>query len=155
MSKETIYQNFRSKEEIFMACADRIFHGLYDTVWNEIKGEKDMAQRISIRGKAFFSSFSRWIDMMNLVRSLSVGNNLAFKEKFKQLLWQILKPMIWELEHLKQEGLVRREVDSTLVAYMLLGLAEYGTKLFLQEGRSADEMLSYIAMLLEKGIGHA
>ncbi|MGO9147323.1 MAG: TetR family transcriptional regulator [Desulfomonilia bacterium] len=155
MSKETIYQNFRSKEEIFMACADRIFHGLYDTVWAEIKGEKDMAQRISIRGKAFFSSFSRWIDMMNLVRSLSVGDNPSFKEKFKQLLLQMVNPMIHELEHLKQEGLVRREIDSTLVAYMLLGLAEYGTKLFLHEGRTSEEMLSYIAMLLEKGIGHA
>ena len=155
MSKETIYQNFRSKEELFMACADRIFHGMYDTVWKEIKGEKDMVQRISIRGKAFFSSFSRWIDMMNLVRSLSVGDNPSFKEKFRQLLWQMVNPMIRELEHLKQEGLVRGEIDSTLVAYMLLGLAEYGTKLFLQEGRSAEEMFSYIAMLLEKGIGHA
>jgi hypothetical protein len=93
--------------------------------------------------------------MMNLVRSLSVGDNPSFKEKFRQLLWMMVNPMIRELEHLKQEGLVRREIDSTLVAYMLLGLAEYGTKLFLQEGRSADEMLSYITMLLEKGIGHA
>ena len=155
MSKETIYQNFRSKEELFMTCADRIFHGMYETVWTEIKGKKDMAQRISIRGKAFFSSFSRWIDMMNLVRSLSVGDNPSFKEKFRQLLWMMVDPMIRELEHLKHEGLVRREVDNTIVAYILLGLAEYGTKLFLYEGRTSEEMLSYIAMLLEKGIGHA
>lgn len=155
MSKETIYQNFRSKEELFMTCADRIFRGMYETVWTEIKGKKDMAQRISIRGKAFFSSFSRWIDMMNLVRSLSVGDNPSFKEKFRQLLWMMVDPMIRELEHLKHEGLVRREVDNTIVAYILLGLAEYGTKLFLHEGRTSEEMLSYIAMLLEKGIGHA
>ena len=154
MSKETIYQSFRSKEELFMACADRIFHGLYDTVWTEIKGEKDMAQRISRRGKAFFSSFSKWIDMMNLVRSLSVGDNPSFKEKFRQLLWQMVNPMIREIEHLKLEGRVRKDVDSTLVAYILLGLAEYGAKLFIQEGSSAEEMLSYIAILLEKGIGH-
>jgi hypothetical protein len=93
--------------------------------------------------------------MMNLVRSLSVGDNPSFKEKFRQLLWMMVDPMIWELEHLKHEGLVRREVDNTIVAYILLGLAEYGTKLFLHEGRTSEEMLSYIAMLLEKGIGHA
>jgi AcrR family transcriptional regulator len=155
MSKETIYQNFRSKEELFMACADRIFHGLYDTVWTEIKGEKDMAKRISIRGKAFFSSFSSWIDMMNLVRSLSVGDNPSFKEKFRQLLWQMMNPIIRGLEYLKHEGLVRREVDSTLVAYILMGVSEYGAQLSVQEGRNAEEILSYIAMLLEKGIGHA
>ena len=42
MSKGTIYDNFSNKEEIFMACADRIFHDMYNDVWNEIKGEKEM-----------------------------------------------------------------------------------------------------------------
>ena len=154
MSKETIYLHFRSKEELFMACADRIFHGMYDTVWNEIKGEKDMAARMLKRGKAFFSSFPRWIDMMDLVRSLSVGDdNPSFKEKFKGLLWQMVDPMIREIEHLKQEGYARKEVDSTLVAYILLGSAEYGTRLFLKEGRSSEEMFSYMATLFARGLG--
>jgi AcrR family transcriptional regulator len=155
MSKETIYQNFRSKEELFMVCADRIFHGLYDTIWTEIKGEKDMAQRLSRRVKAFFSSFSRWINMMNLLRSLSIGDNPSFKEKFQQLVKQLVNPMIHEIEHLKQEGRVRKEVDGTLAAYILMGVSEYGAQYSVQEGLSADNMLSYIDFILEKGIGHA
>lgn len=153
MSKETIYQNFRSKEDLFMACADRIFRGMYDDVWNEIKGDKDMARRISKRGKAFFSSFSRWIDMMNLVRSLSVGDNPSFKEKFRQLVRQMVNPMIKEIDQLKREGSVRKEIDSSLAAHILIGMGEYGAQLSIREGLSAEEALSHIVSILESGIG--
>jgi AcrR family transcriptional regulator len=153
MSKETIYQNFRSKEELFMACADRVFRRMYDDVWNEIKEEKDMNRRISRRGKAFFSSYTKWIDMMNLVRSLSVGDNPSFKEKFRQLVRQIVNPMIREIEHLKHEGRIRKEVDSSLAAYMLMGIAEYGAQLTTQGSSRAEEMLSSITVILEKGVG--
>ncbi len=153
MSKETIYQNFRSKEDLFMACADRIFRGMYDDVWNEIKGEKDMAKRLSRRGKAFFSSFTKWIDMMNLVRSLSIGDNPSFKEKFRQLVRQMVNPMIKEIDQLKKEGSVRKEVDSSLAAHILIGMAEYGAQLSIHEGRSAEKVISFITSILEYGVG--
>lgn len=153
MSKETIYGNFRSKEDLFMACADRIFRGMYNDVWNEIKGEKDMARRLSRRGKAFFSSFTKWIDMMNLVRSLSVGDNPSFKEKFRQLVRQMVNPMIKEIDQLKEEGRVRKEIDSSLAAHILIGMAEYGAQLSIQEGLSAEKVLSYNASIMRNGVG--
>ena len=126
MSKGTIYDNFSNKEEIFMACADRIFHDMYNDVWNEIKEEKDMALRLAKRGKTFFSSYPQWISMMNLVKSLSVGDNHSFRAKFYQLIQQMVNPMIREIEHLKQEGLIRKDIDCVLAGYLLMGMAEYG-----------------------------
>jgi AcrR family transcriptional regulator len=151
MSKETIYRRFRNKEEILMACADRVFRHMYDEVWSEIKGEKDMALRLAKRGNAFFSSYSQWITMMNLVKNLSVGNNPAFRTKFHQLIQQMVNPMIREIEHLKMEGRIRKDLDSDLAAYILMGMAEYGAWLAAHEHYSKDEILGSInAVLFER-----
>jgi DNA-binding transcriptional MerR regulator len=91
MSKETVYRHFRNKEEILMACADRVFHDLYDHIRAESGEEKDAALRLIKRGKVFFSMYPQWISMMNIIRSLSVGDNPSFRTKFNQLIWQMVK----------------------------------------------------------------
>jgi AcrR family transcriptional regulator len=104
MSKETFYLHFKNKEELFMECADRIFHDLYNNVWQEIRDEEDRLKRFEKRGKAFYASYPKWIEMMNLVRSLAIGENQAFKDKFKALLHQMIQPMVRDIEYLKRRG---------------------------------------------------
>jgi AcrR family transcriptional regulator len=153
MSKGTIYQNFSNKEEIFMACADRIFHDMYNDVWNKIKGEKDMALRLAERGKAFFSSYPQWISMMNLVKNLSVGDNHSFRAKFHQLIQQMVNPMIKEIEHLQQEGRIRKDIDCDLAGYILMGMAEYAAWLVMHENYSEETIRqSLMTIFFSEGI---
>jgi AcrR family transcriptional regulator len=152
MSKGTIYQNFSNKEEIFMACSDRIFYDMYNDVWNEIKGEKEMALRLAKREKAFFSSYPQWISMMNLVKSLSVGDNHSFRAKFHQLIQQMINPMIREIEHLKQEGLIRKDIDCDLAGYLLMGMAEYGAWLVMHENYSEETIMQSLMTIFSEGI---
>ena len=49
MSKATVYRHFSSKEEIFMACAGRVFYQLYNDVWPAIRIKTAKEQR---RGEA-------------------------------------------------------------------------------------------------------
>ena len=152
MSKGTIYQNFSNKEEIFMACADSIFHDMYNDVWNEIKGEKNSAQRLAKRGKAFFSSYPQWVSMMNLVKSLSVGDNPSFRAKFHQLIQQMMNPMIREIEHLQKEGLIRKDIDCDLAGYILMGMAEYGAWLVMNENYSEETIMQNLISILLEGV---
>lgn len=152
ISKGTIYQNFSNKEEIFMACADRIFHDMYNDVWNEIKEEKDMALRLTKRGKAFFSSYPQWISMMNLVKNLSVGDNPLFRAKFHQLIQQMVNPMVREIEHLQQEGRIRKDVDSKLTGYILMGMSEYGAWLVMHENYSEETIRQSLMTIFYEGI---
>ena len=152
MSKGTIYDNFSNKEEIFMACADRIFYDMYNDVWNEIKEEKDMALRLAKRGEIFFSSYPQWISMMNLVKSLSVGDNHSFRAKFYQLIQQMVNPMIREIEHLKQEGLIRKDIDCVLAGYLLMGMAEYGAWLVMHENYSEETIMQGLMAIFSEGI---
>ena len=152
MSKGTIYQNFSNKEEIFMACADRIFHDMYNDVWNEIREEKDMALRLAKRGRAFFSLYPQWISMMNLVKSLSVGDNPLFRAKFHQLIQQMVNPMIREIENLKREGRIRKDIDCALAGYILMGMAEYGAWLVMHENYSEETVRHSIITIFFEGI---
>jgi len=152
MSKETFYLHFLNKEELFMDCADRIFYDMYNHVWQEIREEKDMQERIRKRGRAFITSYPQWISMMNLVRGLSVGNNLAFQEKFRQLLWQMISPLIREVEQLQREGHYRKEMDSAVAGYVLLGMAEYGASRVHRGTHTSNEVIECTLRLIQQGL---
>jgi len=158
MSKRTIYLHFKNKEEIFMACADRIFFHIWDEVSSEIKGETDLFLRSSKRMKAFFSSsyYTRWISMMNLVKGLSVGDNPSFKAKFHQVIMQIVvDPNMREIEALMQEGRFRKDIDSELASFILMGMARYGAQLASQGHDSAEDITSTITTIWNYGLlGH-
>jgi AcrR family transcriptional regulator len=152
VSKETFYFHFKNKEDLFMECADRIFHDMFNSVWQEIRDEKDRFKRIEKRGRAFFASYPKWIEMMNLVRSLAVGENPAFKEKFRELLHLMIDPMIRENEYLKKEGRVGKEIDAALAGYYRMGLGEYGASLINQGAYSMEEVLEFILDLMQYGL---
>jgi AcrR family transcriptional regulator len=152
ISKGTIYQNFSNKEEIFMACADRIFHDMYNDVWNEIKEEKDMTLRLTKRGKAFFSSYPQWISMMNLVKNLSVGDNHSFRAKFHQLIQQMVNPMIREIEQLQREGRIRKDINCDLAGYILMGMAEYAAWLVMYENYSEETIRQSLMTIFYEGV---
>ena len=152
MSKETFYLHFRNKEEMFMDCADRIFYDMYNHVWQEIREEKDMWERLRKRGRAFIASYPQWISMMNLVRSLSVGDNPAFREKFHQLLRQMIFPIIREVEQLQREGRFKQDIDSAVAGYILMGMSEYGAALINRGTHTPHEVINCIGQLMQQGV---
>lgn len=152
MSKETFYLHFRNKEELFMDCADRIFHDMYNNVWQEIREEKDMMKRIWKRSHAFFDSYPQWVVMMDLVRSLSVGENPAFKEKLTQLLKQMINPIIREIDQLKREGRIRKDIDSAVAGYVLMGMSEYSAYLVNRGVYSRKKIVDYLDSILKQGL---
>jgi hypothetical protein len=60
--------------------------------------------------------------------------------------------MIRELEYLKQEGRLRKEIDTTLAGYYLMGLAEYGASLINERAYSAEKILKTIIDIIQYGI---
>jgi AcrR family transcriptional regulator len=125
IGRDTFYQNFTNKEELFIECADRIFYELYNDAWEEIKSEKDMQKRFEKRREIFLSSYTKWIDIMNLVRGISVRKISAFDKKLEQLMDQIMEPNIRDLERAKKQGYLTEDMDSMVLGYMLMGSSEY------------------------------
>jgi AcrR family transcriptional regulator len=153
IGKGTFYRYFKDKDDLFIQCADAIFYEMYRTVWEEIKNEKDMARRLYKRAVAFFESYPKWIDMMNLVRHASVGNNPVFKKKFKSVLDQIIKPIARDLEVLQREKRISKDLDCLGAAYMLMGMAEYSAWRIYNEGGSAEEVMPILWDTIMNGVG--
>jgi AcrR family transcriptional regulator len=152
IGKGTFYKYFKDKDDLFVQCADSIFHAMYSHVWHEIKNEPDRYKRLIMRTEAFFESYPQWIDMMNLIRHTSVGGNPFFKEKFKAVLKQIIQPIAYDLEKLKNEGKIAADIDCLQAAYLLMGMAEYGAWLIYNEGASAGEIIQIILELVAAGM---
>lgn len=141
VGRGTFYLNFENKEELFIECADKIFFAMYDDVWQDIKNEKDMVERLKKRGIAFYRSYPQWQDMMNLIRGAAVGKRGPFAEKLKQVMHQIIDPISHDVQRGIEQGAIR-DLDSTLVGFMLMGVSEYISYL-IYEGETYDRESTY------------
>lgn len=152
IGKGTFYKYFRDKDDLFIQCADSVFYEMYRHVWQGIKDERDMTIRLFKRGEAFFESYPKWIDMMNLVRHASVGSNPFFKERFKAILDQIVKPIARDIEILQEEGKIEKNLDNLGAAHMLMGMTEYAAWLMYNSSYKAEEIFMALQDLIINGI---
>lgn len=152
ISKETFYNHFKNKEELFIECADIVFHNMYNNVWQEIKDEKNIVERSKKRARAFIASFSKWITMMNLVRSLSVGNHPTFREKFNHVLSQMIDPLSKDYEIFKRESNLKKTTNSTVAGYFIMGMAEYGAMLIERGVCTEDEVIDYVTTIVTQSL---
>jgi AcrR family transcriptional regulator len=152
MSKETFYLHFKNKDELFIACADRIFHEMYRDVWQEIRDEKNMMERFHKRAKAYFASYPRWVVMMNLVRSNAVGDNPVFKEKFRQVIAEIVGPIIHDIERMQHKGEVRTDIDTALAGYIVMGMSEYAAALIHTGTYAEKDVMEALDVIFRGGL---
>lgn len=153
IGKGTFYKYFKDKNDLFIQCADTIFHKMYRNVWQEIKNERDMFRRLARRGEAFLESFPEWIDMMNLLRHASVGGNPLIKEKFKSVLEQIIRPISHDLEALQREGKIDKNIDCLATANMLMGMMEYCAWITYNGYSGSGEIFMVLLQLINNGLG--
>lgn len=152
IGKGTFYRYFKDKSDLFIECAESIFNEMYRNVWEEIKNEKDMEKRLLKRARAFFESYPKWIDMMNLLRYASVGGDRFFKDKFRSVLDYVTMPIAHDLEILKREGRIRPDTDCREVAFVLMGMAEYAAALIQTGKYKNDEIIAILQILMEQGL---
>jgi len=145
MSKATLYRYFSSKEEIFMSCAERAFHQLYADVWTIISQTRSPEERLRIRWYAFVDSFGVWAAMMDLVRGLAVADP-TFRRQSLRLTELIVTPMSRELGMLLPHC---SDTDAEFLAYVLMGIAEAGSRAVDDGRRTADDVWQDMSTILD------
>ena len=90
--------------------------------------------------------------MMNLMKSLSVGDNPLFRAKFHQLIQQMVNPMIREIEQLQREGHIRKDINCELAGYILMGMAEYAAWLVMYENYSEETIRQSLMTIFSEGV---
>ncbi len=149
MSKSTFYVYFSNKEELFMECADHIFHQMFNHVWENIRREKDVIVRLRKRTEAFMEVYPTWRDMMNQLRGIAVKDHPDFMEKYKSSVSYIVKYTIKDIETAVAQGRMKK-MNTEILGYGLTGVAEYVAELHYLFGKySQEEILDQVSMILD------
>jgi AcrR family transcriptional regulator len=155
MSKSTFYVYFANKEELFLECADHIFHQMFDHVWESIRREKYVIARLRKRAEAFMEVYPTWRDMMNQLRGIAVKDHPEFMDKYKSSLSYIVEYTIKDIETAVEQGLLKG-VNPEILGYGLTGLAEYTAELHYMFGKySQAEILDQVSLILDSMIASA
>ncbi len=135
----TFYAYFNNKEELFFECADKVFLDI-DRGQREIEEESDILLKLQQRGTYFFDFYPRAIDMLNLLRGATLGGNEAFREKLNQIMENLAKPITEDIKQGIQEG-VLSPGEPEIIAWMLVGIAEYCTCLLHEQGTDTMDQI--------------
>lgn len=123
IGKGTFYQYFKNKEELFFECLENIFLDVGKDV-PEIQAETDALKRLRKRGFHFYQNFVHMVDMLNIARRASLINKPEYKEKLEKALFNFVEPIRKEIEMVLEQRNSSLQ-NSTLVAHLLMGAAEY------------------------------
>lgn len=149
ISKGSFYLHFADKKELFIECADRVFFDI-DSKFDELKNVRDIGQRFRMRGTMFIRKSMYFIDMLHIARGTFTTASPRHRVKLRKIMQNLINPLIRDLDEGIRLGLFKN-LDTTIVANMLMGAVEYGT--YYLEGKSDDEIDRWVdrtfALLLE------
>jgi AcrR family transcriptional regulator len=123
IGKGTFYQIFHNKEELFLECVDSIFHEIGENV-PQIQEEIDPLKKLLNRAYYFGHFQSHLIEMLNLIRGAAVKGIPHVQEKLDEVIKNLTEPIQNDLETAIYQGKIKYR-DSTLLAHLLMGAAEY------------------------------
>ncbi len=144
ISKATFYKYFSDKEELFYECADKVFYDI-DSEFKELLNEKNIIRRLVLRSTLFIKTHRHMIDMLQLVRGTSSGDESKNRLKLNQIIANLAGPIADDLDEGIRQG-VFKNMDTSVVAHILIGAAEYG--IYFCDGKSDEEIDQFI----ERGI---
>jgi AcrR family transcriptional regulator len=134
IGRNTFYQSFNNKQEVFIECLTKIF---FD--WRKAAPPEGTIPIAGLIKKMFLSSyksFPEWNDMLNIFRSSATKYPSIFAKKLEESLNIRIKPIVNDIERGIKQGEIR-EVNSELVGIMIAGIVEY-VSYYMLRGRFQD-----------------
>lgn len=149
MGNGTFYRYFKSKEELFLHCLERLPKIMVSReVWNDVKRETDYITRLRKRGDAMIGTFHSYIGMLNHTKLILGGDDKHLADKAAECLKSLCAPLRKELEHAMAAGQIR-PINADLAAHLLLGLNDtLGHRLLIDDTFTAKSGFDIIEKFL-------
>jgi len=154
MGKATVYQYVTSKKDLFIQCIERLGKARVIPIQeqSDVKRETDFFKRIRKRLLFFLDEFSTFRGILNLARMVSGGKDPELAEKAYDAFRLVASAPKRDLEASQKSGGIR-EVDSELVAYILVGMAEIlGQRLNMDSRYTPEEVAEVFIAFIKHGL---
>lgn len=146
ISKGSFYLHFTGKKELFIECVDKVFLNI-DRQFSELEHVQDIVQRFKQRAVLFIKTSRHFIEMLHIARGIFSSSTPRHRVKIRKIMKNLINPLLHDLNEGIKQGLIRN-LDTTVIAHMLMGAAEYGS--YYLEDRGDDEIERWVdhALLL-------
>ena len=152
VSKGTCYQYFESKEDIFIATIDQTLNRIISEAEAAVEGEEDARARLGVKGLTFISNYRDLQFMFIGLYSEILGGNERLREKAAETQNRMVEFIAEDVELGISQG-VYREVDSAVVSFALLGIADVVANRFLfKEEFDVPEFFINIMDFMQHGL---
>ena len=152
VSKGTCYQYFESKEDIFVATIDRTLDKVITEAKAAVGEEADARAKLGMKGLTFISNFSDLQFMFIGLYSEILGGNERLRKKASEIQSFVVDFIVEDIELGIEQGVVR-QVDSAVVSYALLGIAEVvANRFLLKEEFDVPEFFVNIMDFMQHGL---
>lgn len=124
MGSGTFYRYFKSKEDLFLDCLERLPSVLVpEKAWEEVERETDYIKRLRKRAYAMLNAIPSYIGMLNYAKLALGSEDRKLSEKAAQCLKSLVYPLKKDLQDAISKGRVRK-INEDLTAYLLMGIYE-------------------------------
>lgn len=149
----TFYRYFKSKEELFLGCLERLPLVLVpEDAWHQVEKESDFILRLKKRGYAMLNAFPSYIGILNYAKHSLGGDDEILAKKAAECIQTLINPLKKDLEKAVSQGRVRKDIDVDLCAHLLLGINEtFGYKTLIEPEYSIEHGFGVI----EDFVNHA
>ena len=153
MGKSTFYVYFNSKEDIFMACIDKLsLWAVPEEEWNSIIKEKDFFKKQIKRVTAFLRAFNKYSGMLNIVRQYSRSNNKKVAKQAQNAIHILTRALEKDILRAQKQGSIRK-INADIMSHLILNMAEgLGYRLLMDSQYSIDDAVSVLGAFLKNGL---
>lgn len=152
ISTGTFYIYFQNKRDLFVEVVDHVIRSILGDATREIVDERDLQQRMIVRGRVFYENYSKYSEILNLLRAEMASEDKWPEEKIRKAYHDLTKPVIRDLQTGIDSG-VYRQVDPDLLAYALTGIIEVmSLRMMIDEKYSYEDIISFIVDFVMNGV---
>lgn len=133
IGRSTFYKNFGNKKDLFIECIREITRG--EGIPEDVPDvpETDGFTLFDRSAEAYFRESPVWRDMIKMLRAAAINDPAEFQEALEEALQWKIEVFKKRIRTSVEQGFMR-EVNSTLLAVMLLGIQDYCSD-YISKGR--------------------
>jgi len=152
ISTGTFYLYFKNKQDLFISVVRDVVNELVGDAAVKIKKEVDFMERIRIRGEVFFNNYSKYVEILSILRGEVPSDDGWAKKTLQHIYNELTKPLVNEIQMALDQDLIY-DVDPEMMAYNLFGLAEFATfRATLDQKYGYDKIWESAEQLIAQGL---
>ena len=151
ISTGTFYIYFGNKRDLFVEVVDHVFRTIIGEAAKAIVAEKDIRNRMIVRGRVFYENYSKYNEILHQLRAEMAGEDKWPQEKIKKAYHDLTRPLMKDIQMGIDTGLYRK-MDPDLLAYAFTGIIEVMSfRMMIDNKYTFDEIMAFIMDFTTRG----